>query len=127
MVAFLEPELYKQFYIISKEQTGNNAYNKWNDYNLIIERNIFEKFKQFTPINPSATKNNKGFRLSKNGINTGIFRKTEEIVENNNMMDNMNNIMQNNIEGNMNEELANNNLNNRIRIIPNNIIKEEDN
>ena len=120
MVAFLEPELYKQFYIISKEQTGNNIYNKWSDYNLIIEKNIFEKIKQFTPINPGASKNHKGFRLSKNGIDTGIFKKAEEIMENDNMINNINNNIQNNIEGH-------NIPNNRIRIIPNNIINEEDN
>ena len=125
----MEPELYKQFYIISKEQTGNNTYNKWNDYNLIIERNIFEKIQQFTPINTIANKNNKGFRLSKNGINTGIFKRAEENAGNNNMMDNINNNIQNIIGEDMNAGLANNvNIsNNRIRIIPGNLINEEDN
>ena len=125
----MEPELYKQFYIISKEQTGNKTYNKWNDYNLIIERNIFDKIQQFTPINPIANKNNKGFRLSKNGIDTGIFKRAEENVGNNNMMDNINNNIQNNIGEDMNAGLANNvNIsNNRIRIIPGNLINEEDN
>ena len=43
------------------------------------------------------------------------------------MMGNINNIIQKNAERNMNERLAKNNWNNRIRIIPNNVINEEDN
>ena len=66
LVAFLDPELYKQFYIISKEQSGNGSSNRWDDYNLIIDKNIFDKIKQFTPINSNVNKNSKGFRISKN-------------------------------------------------------------
>ena len=45
--------------------------NKWEDYGLIIEKEIFEKIKQFEPINANGSKNNKGFRITKNGRNTG--------------------------------------------------------
>lgn len=57
--------------------------NKWDDYSLTIQKDIFEKVKQFVPINPGANKNNKGFRISKNGQDTGIFKKIEDIGENN--------------------------------------------
>ena len=67
--------------------------------------------------------------MSKNGIDTGIFKRAEENVGNNNMMDNINNNIQNNIGEDMNARLANNvNIsNNRIWIIPSNLINEEDN
>ena len=82
MVAYLDPELYRQFYAISKEQSGNGSYNKWEDYNLVIEKNILDKIKQFVPINPNTSKNSKGFRLMKNGKDTGIFQKARNNGEN---------------------------------------------
>ena len=85
-MAFINPELYKEFYNISKEQMGNSGLNKWEEYQLIIDRNIFEKVKQYVPINNyNGSKNNKGFRTSKNGRDTGIFTK---INPQNNMDDN---------------------------------------
>ena len=68
--------------MISKDQLGNNCVNKWEDYGLIIEKNVFEKIKQFEPINSNANKNNKGFRISKNRRNTDIFQKLEEYQRN---------------------------------------------
>ena len=42
--------------------------NKWEDYNLIIDKNILDKVKQYVPINNYGnSKNNKSFRKSKNG------------------------------------------------------------
>lgn len=93
MVAYLDPGLYREFYTISKEQSGNDLSNKWEDYNLVIEKNIFDKIKQFMPINPNASKNSKGFRLSKNGIDTGIFQKRNHegnFIRNNIEEDNQN-------------------------------------
>ena len=77
-MAYLEPVLYKQFYAITKEQLGNSSLNKWEDYGLIIEKEIFEKIKQFEPINAN------GSRITKNGRNIGIFEnsriKIKEII-----------------------------------------------
>ena len=78
MVAFLEPNLYRQFYNISKEQSGNKSYNKWEEYDIILDKNVLDKIKLFTPINPGAYKNNKGFRLSKKGVDTGILKKVKK-------------------------------------------------
>lgn len=127
MVAFLDPTLYKQFYVISKEQSGNKSFNKWDDYNIIIEKNIFDKIKQFTPINPNASKNNKGFRISKNGMDTGIFKKTGEYEENNIMRNDIDIDIQNNIEDQMGTMNSQNILNNKIQIIPIKRRDEEDN
>ena len=89
-MAYLEPLLYKEFYAITKEQLGNNSVNKWEDYGLIIQKDIFEKIKQFEPINPNGSKNNKGFRKTKNGRDTGIFRKIQEYEDANNIGHNIN-------------------------------------
>lgn len=126
MVAFLEPELYKQFYIIAKEQSGNCSSSKWEDYNIVIEKNIFDRIAQFTPINPNSSRNGKGFRLSKNGIDTGIFQKAENHMENVPMMNNINEEIQNNEEEYIDARIAPNNIN-KINILPINLIKKEDN
>ena len=126
-MAYLEPVLYKQFYAITKEQLGNNSLNKWEDYGLIIEKEIFEKIKQFEPINANGSKNSKGFRITKNGRNTGIFRKLQDYDEGNNIQNNINNNMQNNAEQQNNARINLNHTGNKINIIPTNIINEDDN
>ena len=126
-MAYLEPVLYKQFYAITKEQLGNSSLNKWEDYGLIIEKEIFEKIKQFEPINANGSKNNKGFRITKNGRNTGIFKKLQDYDEGNNIGNNINDNMQNNAEPRNNMGVQLNNIGNKISIIPTNIINEDDN
>ena len=126
MVAFLEPELYKQLYAISKEQSGNGSSNKWDDYNMVIEKNIFERIKQFIPVNPNSARNSKGFRLSKNGIDTGIFQKAERYMENVPIGNNINEDMKNDEEEHIDAMFSLNNKN-KINILPINIINKEDN
>ena len=126
-MAYLEPVLYKQFYAITKEQLGNNSSNKWEDYGLIIEREIFEKIKQFEPINANGSKNSKGFRITKNGRNTGIFKKIQEYEEGNNIRNNINDDIQNNDEQQNNAKINLSHTGNKINIIPTNIINEDEN
>ena len=94
---------------------------------LIIEKEIFEKIKQFEPINANGSKNNKGFRITKNGRNTGIFKKLQDYDEGNNIPNNINNNMQNNAEQQNNVRINLNQTGNKINIIPTNIINEDDN
>lgn len=134
-MAYLDPDLYREFYNISKEQMGNNTLSKWEDYNLIIDKKILEKLEQFVPIdNYNGTKNNKGFRTTKNGRDTGIFKK---INNHDDVNDNINQINTNNIENNyirnkLDLSQQNNPQNiqklpiNRINIIPKNKIDIDD-
>ena len=126
-MAYLEPVLYKQFYAITKEQLGNTSLNKWEDYGLIIEKEIFEKIKQFEPINANGSKNNKGFRITKNGRNTGIFKKIQEYDGRNNIGNNINDNMQDNGDQQNNVRINLNQTGNKINIIPTNIINEDNN
>ncbi len=86
-MAHLEPELYRQFYAVAKVQAGNAAFNKWDDYGITIDKEIWNKIQNFVPINEYG-KSNKGFRTSKNGRNTGIFEKLKN--QNNNNFENVN-------------------------------------
>ena len=128
LVAYIEPELYKQFYAISKNQAGNYSFNRWEDYSLVVDKTIFEKVKQFVPINNfGPNKNNKGFRTKKNGIDTGLFTKMDDslipnhnlIMNNSNAQNNDNNIYLNKIS------ISNPNVN-HIRIIPKNNIDADE-
>jgi len=127
LVAFLSPDLYKQFYSIAKEQAGNNTFNKWDEYNLIVEKDIFNKIKEFSPINNYGNnKNNRGFRISKNGKDTGIFQKKDE---QNNLSFNNNNriniINDQNINPFDNPQIPNNISSGVIHIVPKNKIEED--
>ena len=125
-MANLEPVLYKEFYAITKEQLGNNSVNKWEDYGLVIQKDIFEKIKQFEPINANGSKNNKGFRITKNGRDTGIFRKIQEYEEDNNIGHNINDNNQNNIEQQNNMRIQPNSNNIKISLMQNNEINEDE-
>ena len=85
-----------------------------------MEKSIFDKIKEFTPINSNAAKNNKGFRITKNGMDTGIFKKNEA-------NNNINNIIQNNTEEQGNVGISQIMPHSRIHIVPNSIINEEEN
>jgi len=118
-VAFVEPELYKHFYAIAKEQFGNNLTNKWEDYSLMIDKNIFDKIKEFEPINNCLNKNSKGFRTSKNGKDTGIFQKIADDGEEDIINNNVNNTeYQNNMDSQNSMQIPKDNRI-KINIIPN--------
>jgi hypothetical protein len=112
LVAHLDPGMYREFYAIAKEQKSNTAYNGWENYQLLLERNIFEKLQQFVSINDSTGKNSKGFSLSKNGINTGCFIKTGNEI--NNIQNNINNLEKSHIKNNYDNNIQGK----KINIIP---------
>ena len=118
--------LYKQFYAITKEQLGNSSISKWEDYGLIIQKDIFEKIRQFEPVNHNGSKNSKGFRMTKNGKDTGIFHKISE-YEGNNIGNNINDNIENHIHQQNNIRINPNNTNIKINVIRDNEINEDDN
>jgi len=87
LVAFLDADLYRKLYIISKEELGKRNISKWKDYEMTLNIEILNKLKNFHPIEDTSTKS-KPFRLSKNGEKIGIFNHIEHgpqnIAENNN-------------------------------------------
>ena len=119
--------LYKQFYAITKEQLGNSSISKWEDYGLIIQKDIFEKIKQFEPVNHNGSKNSKGFRITKNGKDTGIFHKIREYEGNNNIGNNINQNIENDIHQQNTIRIHPNNTNKKINMIQGNEISEDEN
>ena len=50
LVAFVDPTLYKNLYIISQQELSRRNINKWSNYELSINADILEKKKKFNPI-----------------------------------------------------------------------------
>ena len=50
LIAFIDQNLYKDLYAISKIELGKRNANKWKDYNIQIESSVLEKLKNFVPI-----------------------------------------------------------------------------
>ena len=76
LVAYIDPNLYKSFYSIYKEQTAERKYNKWVNYTIDIKSDILEKVKQFVPTDQNNS-GNKSFKLTKNHMPNCTFKKSE--------------------------------------------------
>ena len=79
LVAYVDPQLYKTFYLIYKEQAMQRQYNKWNNYTVDIKSDVLTKLKQFMSVDANNT-NSRGFSLSKNHFPNYTFQKSD--VEN---------------------------------------------
>ena len=102
LVAFVDPQLYKSFYISYKEEIQKRSYNKWSDYNLAINKNIINDINSFIPANDNG-KNKGGFQLFKNHKFTNLFTRNN----NNNQYHNRVEGQQINIESQDNMDLNN--------------------
>lgn len=50
LVAYIDQNLYKELYAISKTELGKRNINKWKDYTIEIESGVLEKLRNFAPI-----------------------------------------------------------------------------
>ena len=99
---------------------------------MTIEKNVFEKLNQFSPINNfGSNKNNKGFRTSKKGKDTGLFKKVDGKRDDNINLNNIN--MPNEFYENQMDSINMNNLQkakagalNNIKLIPQKIKQDEE-
>ena len=46
----MDANLYRQLYIISKEELAKRNFTKWKDYELTINIDILDKLKNFNPV-----------------------------------------------------------------------------
>ena len=66
---------------VSKVQLSQKNFSKWSKYNMKVTSSVFNKLQHFIPIKNTKGQS-KAFRLTKNGINTGIFQEIPEHVDN---------------------------------------------
>lgn len=89
LIAYIDPNLYREIYSINKRQLSERIFNKWGDYKIDVKNDLINDIEQFTPIN--SQKNSRGgFRTTKNHIPTGTFYKFRNINEGNNINQNNN-------------------------------------
>ena len=80
MIVYIEPNLYKELYSICKLKMASKSFNKWKDYCTEIKPEYLAKLEQFVTIdNYEEGKKSRAFRLMKNGNNTGIFTKINDV------------------------------------------------
>jgi len=66
LVVFVEPNLYKEFYLISKIKIGNKNIKKLEKYVTHIKQEYYDKLNQYVAKeNNGENKNSKAFRLKK--------------------------------------------------------------
>lgn len=78
LVAYIDPNLYKSFYSIYKEQTTERRLNKWTNYTIDIKPDILSKVRQFVPTEDNQT-GNKSFKLTKNHTVNDTFKKVDTV------------------------------------------------
>ena len=89
LVAYIDPDLYKSFYSIYKEQISARRYNKWIDYTIDVQSSVLSKIKEYIPTDNNSS-GNKSFKLSKNHAPNYTFKKSEGIGTNLNNNSNIN-------------------------------------
>ena len=85
LVAYVDPQLYAEFYNSYKEEIQKRNYKKWSDYNVEINNNLINDIENFVPVNQNE-KNKGGFRLFKNKQSTNVFNPIQNINQQNNRM-----------------------------------------
>ena len=60
LVAYVQPELYKQFYNSYKGELQKKSFNKWSDFSVNINKNIVDDIKSFIPTNDNDKKRDFG-------------------------------------------------------------------
>ena len=50
LIAYVDKELYKNLYSISKMQLGQKNFAKWNNYVVEIDSNLFNNIKNYSSI-----------------------------------------------------------------------------
>ena len=60
---------------------GQKKFEKWNNYDLLIDEKILKNIQQFVPVDSIGNVHSKSFRLIKKGQVTGVFN---QINDNNN-------------------------------------------
>lgn len=80
LIAFIDPQLYRELYSINKKQLQDRIYNKWGDYQINISNDLVKDIEDFVPTT-NQTNLRGGFRKTKNSIPTGTFYKFRNLSE----------------------------------------------
>ena len=72
LIAFIDPNLFREIYALNKKQKAERNFNKWCDFKIEIRQDQIKDIGDFSNIS-KANNNRGGFRKTKNHISTNIF------------------------------------------------------
>lgn len=116
LIAYIDPNLFREIYSINKKQKAERNYNKWGDFKIDINRDLIKDIQEFNSIG-NTSNNRGGFRRMKNHMETNLFYQFKGKVNNN-----PNRIKNNNGNIEINHNLQN--QLNQLNQVNNNIINE---
>ena len=73
LIAYVDPELYKNIYNEYKAEVQKRKHNKWGDYNIFVKNELINDVRKYTPLS-NNTNSKGGFRLYKNHNLNGVFK-----------------------------------------------------
>ena len=84
LIAYVDPNLFRQLYSLNKKQKAEMNFNKWADFKIDIKQEYIRDIKEFSSIN--AGKNNRGgFRRTKNHNPSNLFYQFQGRINQNNL------------------------------------------
>jgi hypothetical protein len=95
LVAYVDQGLYKNFY--NSEEIKKRIYNKWSDYDVVVDKNLIDDINNFIPIQTS-NKRQGGFRIYKNHQNTNVFTEARNVGLHNNQNQNQKQVIGNQLD-----------------------------
>lgn len=96
LIAFVDPELFKELYSINKKQIQERCFNNWGNFKIDIAQDYIDDINNFKSIS-NDNKNYGGFRRYKNHQLTNIFYQFKGNQENRiNQVNSNKNIIQQN-------------------------------
>ena len=123
LVAYVDPNLFRELYSINKRQKAERNYNRWADFKIDIKREFINDIKEFNSIN-NGKNNRGGFRRTKNHNPSNLFYQFQgRINQNQNNL----NLRNQNYEANINlrNQIQELNQTNNIVINENQKLKNE--
>lgn len=123
LVAYVDPNLFRELYSINKRQKAERNYNRWADFKIDIKREFINDIKEFNS-NNNEKNNRGGFRRTKNHNPSNIFYQFKgRLNQNQNNL----NLRNQNYEANMNlhNQIQELNQTNNIVINENQKLKNE--
>ena len=81
LIAYVDPNLYKNIFAEYKIEVQRRQHNKWGDYNVVIKNEFIKDIKEFIPIS-NGSNSSGGFRVYKNHQPTGVFKQFRNIEQN---------------------------------------------
>lgn len=81
LIAYVDPELYRNIYNEYKAEVQKRKHNKWGDYNIFVKNELINDIRKYTPLS-NNTNSKGGFRLYKNHNPTGVFKQFRNINQN---------------------------------------------